>query len=264
MVKSDNGRLEAERLIDALGPRTRVLAVSMVQFTSGYRVDLGALGRACEARGVLLVADAIQGLGVFPVDVRETGVGALATDGRKWLMGPAACGFLYVRPDWVPRISPSVPGALSVTNFDDHLQYTNRLDEEGQIRLADLYRPAAGRYETGFYNMVGLAGLSEALSLGDEIGRERIRARVTSLVNRLVRGVGDRGWDVYGPRTEHERSGIVSFTVPASPETLFRGLNAAAFSISVRDGRLRASPHVYNTADEVDAFLSKLDELVRS
>lgn len=261
IVRSQGGRLPAERLLAAVGPRTRVLTVSMVQFASGYRVNLPALGDACRRHGVLLVVDAIQGLPVFPVDVEALGIGALAVDGRKWLMGPAGAGFLYVAPEWIERIRPRAAGALSVQGSGELLQYVRRLDASGQLDLGPMYREGAGRYEAGYYNVTGIAGLGAALDLTERIGRETIRARVESAVSRLVDGLVARGFTLFGPLHPNERSGIVAFDVPGSPDDWWRRLQGRGFSVASREGRLRVAPHVYNTLDEVDGLLSALSEI---
>lgn len=260
-VASERGRLPAERLIDAMGARTRVLAVSSVQFTSGYRVDLAALARACAARDVLLVVDAIQSLGVFPVDVRALGIGALAADGRKWLMGPPGTGFLYVAPEWRARIRPRSAGLEAMRDSLDALQHLRRLDRDGQLDLEPLFREGAGRYEAGYPNAPCLAGLDASLALAEAIGRDAILMRVEASVGRLRAGLEAQGRSVHGPRGRGERSGIVAFDVPGDPQAWSRALNARGISLSVRDGRLRAAPHVYNDDADVDRLLEALREI---
>lgn len=261
VVRSEGGRLPAERLLAAVTSQTRVLAVSMVQFSSGYRVDLPVLGEACRRRGILLVVDAIQALPVFPADVKALGIGALAVDGRKWLMGPAGAGFLYVAPEWIERVRPRAAGALSVRGAGEMLQYVRHLDASGQLDLAPMYRAGAGRYEAGYYNVVGIAGLGAALDLAERIGRGTIRSRVESAVSRLAAGLEERGFTLFGPVEPEERSGIVAFDVPGSPDDWWRRLEARGFSVAAREGRLRVAPHVYNTLDEIDGLLSALSEI---
>jgi selenocysteine lyase/cysteine desulfurase len=260
-VPSEDGCLPAERLIAALGARTRVLAVSMVQFTSGYRVDLAPLAEACRRRGILFVLDAIQGLGVFPVDVGALGVGALAADGRKWLMGPPGSAFLYVAPEWRERIRPRAAGVESVRDAGDMLQHLRLLDADGQLDLAPLLREGAGRYEAGYPNVPSIAGLGASLALAEAIGRDVIRARVVALVERLRSGLERQGRSIHGPRAAPERSGIVAFDVPGDPDAWFRALGARKISLGVRGGRLRAAPHVYNDDADVDRLLEALGEI---
>lgn len=263
-VASEEGRAEARRYIDAIGPRTRVLSVSHVQFASGYRVALEPLAEACRERGVLFVVDAIQSLGVCPLDLR--GVGALAVDGRKWLMGPPGCGLLYVAPEWIERIRPRTPGALSVTHPEALLQFTEWLDAYGGLDLhgRGRLRPGAGRYESGYPNVVGVAGLGAALELGERIGRPEVHRRVAQLAAHAVRQLEQAGYPVFGPRDAEERAGIVAFSIRGSAEEVFRRLNEDGISISSREGRLRLAPHVYNTEEEVDRVVARVRELERS
>lgn len=261
LVPSAGGRVDPERLGDAIGHRTRVLALSMVQFSSGFRSDLASLGEACGRRGVLFFVDVIQGLGVFPVDMRAMGIGALAGEGRKWLAAPPGTGFLAVGPEWIARIRPSSIGAMSVSPELGMLGWVPRVGREGDLDLGPVYRERAGRYEAGYYNVAGLTGLAAALALHESIGPGTVRRRVEERVEEIVRGLESRGLPVFGPRTREERSGIVAFDVPGNPEDWRRELAAAGISVGVRDGRLRAAPHVYNDRRDVEALLEALDRL---
>ncbi|HEX6851345.1 MAG TPA: aminotransferase class V-fold PLP-dependent enzyme [Candidatus Polarisedimenticolaceae bacterium] len=263
VVRSEGGRLTASRLIDAIGPRTRVLTVSQVQFSTGYRVDLARLGEACRRHDVLLVVDAIQGLPVYPVDVKALGIGALAAEGRKWLMGPSGTGFLYLAPEWLDRIRPRAAGALSVTGAGDMLRWVRELDASGQLDLGPLWRPGSGRFEPGYPNVPGIAGLGAALELAARIGLETIRARVERHVERLVAGLAERGLPVHGPVSPDERSGIVSFGGVPDPDLWCRELGARGISLGVRDGWLRAAPHVYTADADVDRLFASIDALSR-
>lgn len=259
VVRSEDGRLPAESIVAAIGPRTRVVAVSQVQFSTGYRVDLAPIGEACRKRGVLFVVDAIQALGVFPVDVGALGIGALAAEGRKWLLGPPGSGLLFVASEWRDRIRPRAAGALSVRGQKDLLDWVERLDPEGQLDLGAMWADGAGRYEAGVPGFASAAGLAAALELGNRIGRETIRERVEARVERLLEGLRRIGLAAFGPRSREERSGIVAFAIPGDPDAWFRELAAEGFSLGVRGGRLRAAPHVYNTDDEIDALVEALD-----
>jgi cysteine desulfurase/selenocysteine lyase len=260
-VTSDKGRIETQQYLDALGPRTRVLAVSHVQFSNGYRVDLQPLGKACAERGILFCVDAIQSLGVLPVDVHQLGIGVLAADARKWLCGPTGCGVFYVAKAWLPKIKPVAAGARSLKDNADMLQHIGLIDEGGQLDIEPVLREDASRYESGFPNITGLAGFRVALEVAEQIGREAILTKVTSLVERFVERLDAAGYAIYGPRHADERSGIVSFTVPGDPEKIFRQLHQEHYSIAVRSGRLRVAPHVFNTLDEVDRVMDRICQL---
>jgi selenocysteine lyase/cysteine desulfurase len=264
-VKGEDGRCEAARYLEAIGPRTRVLAVSHVQFASGYRVDLEPLAAACREREILLFVDPIQSLGVCPLDVQGLGIGALALEGRKWLFGPQGSGLLYVAPEWVPRIRAFAVGVQSTQNPFDQMQYLQWIDADGQIDLEAAGRllDGAGRYEAGFHNVIGLAGFGAALEVGEQIGRETIQRRIADLVAHCVARVEEAGFEIHGPRSAAERAGIVSFPVAGSADDLFHRLNADGYSVSVRDGRIRLAPHVYNTEEEVDRVVARIRELSR-
>lgn len=260
-VRAVEGRAPVERYLEAIGPRTRVVAVSHVQFNSGYRLELAALGEACREAGALLVVDAIQSTGVVPVDVVEQGIGALALEGRKWLLGPPGCGALFIADDWVERIRPTVVGSGSVREPDELMQYVERIGDDGA--LEPRFRQGARRHEAGFPNLTGIAGLGASLALAESIGRATVRDRIAARVGELVGALPAAGYRIYGPREPDERAGIVTFEPdsPAAdydPMALFERLNAQGISISVRDGRLRAAPHVYNDRADVEALLEAL------
>src|SRR5256884_66642 len=122
-----------ERLED---PRVRVLAVSFVQFSNGYRADLARLGAACRAKGTFLVGDGIQGVGKSLLDVRETPVDILACGGQKWLLSPWGSGFVYVRRELISALEPAVTGWMAFEGTDDF----SRLTEYNPTFRADARR----------------------------------------------------------------------------------------------------------------------------
>jgi selenocysteine lyase/cysteine desulfurase len=247
IVKSEDGRFSLDAIARALGPRTRVVAVSFVQYLSGFRLDLNALGDICAVRKVLLFVDAIQGLGAFPLDVRRAQIAGLAADGHKWLTGPEGAGLLFIRKDLIDSIQPTMIGWM---NFRRWMDFTSR----------DLtWRDDARRYEPGSLNTVGIYGLGAALNLLLEIGVENIAERVLDLTDRLRAGLKERGHRVFGPDLRAECSGIVSF-VPRSQtaEQVMDELRAERIIVSARCGMVRVSPHFYNSEAEIDRLLECL------
>jgi selenocysteine lyase/cysteine desulfurase len=228
----------------AMTDRTRVLTVSAVEFASGFRHDLDALGELCRSKGVFFFVDAIQALGVFPIDVRATPVDALAADGHKWLLGPEGAGFGYVRREWVERLHPISVGANSVVNPWAFTTIDFRL------------KPHAGRWEGGAYNMPGITALGASLELLLDAGIGNVRGRVLELSDYLCEKAAARGWGVFSSRAEGEKSGIVSLLHPSLPadEVLARCKDAGVV-VNSRAGRVRVSPHAYNTPAEIDRFL---------
>ncbi len=248
MVAEEAGRIDTQRILDAIDAHTRVVSLSAVQFASGFRADLAAIGRACRAAGVLFCVDAIQALGVLPIDVRAMEIDALAADGHKWLCAPEGCGVFYCRRDAMDRIRPSTVGWMCMKNADDY----------GNYQFA--FRDDARRFDCGSYNLPGIYGLGAAIELLLEIGIDEISRRVLSLTDRLAAGIVAKGYRLVSSRRPGEASGIVAFTSDRHDhaELQRRLLKEHQVVIALREGRLRASPHFYNTPEEIEQLVGLL------
>lgn len=248
MLRGEAGRLPLERVEEALrSPRTRLLALSSVEYGSGARNDLEALGRLCADRGVLLCVDAIQSLGCLPLRPAAWGIDFLAADGHKWLCSVEGCGIFYCARRMLDRVEPRVVGWRSVTDNRDFDRYHLEL------------QAGAGRFEEGTPNTPGIFALGAAVDLVLEWGVDAIAGRVGALTDRLVEGLRARGARVESPRGAGEASGIVSFTLPGEqPRETAARLRRARVLVVVRRGAVRASPHFYNDEAEIDALLSAL------
>jgi len=248
MLPSRDGALPPEEVEAALrDPRVRLVSLSSVQFGSGARTDLAAVGRLCRERDVLFCVDAIQSLGCLPLDVEEQAIDFLSADGHKWMLGPEGCGVFYCARRALHRVTPRVVGWRSVADNTDFDRYHMEL------------QAGAGRFEEGTTNTPGIFGLGAALDLLLEIGVEAIAARVLSLTDRLRDGLRERGARVRSPAAEGLRSGIVSFTLPGeAPEATCRRLRKDGVFTVVRRGGVRASPHFYNDPGEIDRLTALL------
>jgi cysteine desulfurase/selenocysteine lyase len=247
-VADENGRIPFDRLAGAIDKRTRIVAISAVQFSNGFRIDLTRLGELCKEKGVLLFVDAIQALGVHPLDVRAMNVDFLAADGHKWLCGPEGAGIFYCKRELIGHLHPSEIGYLAMKHGY----------EFNEIRI-DL-RDDARRFDSGVYNLAGICALGGSLNLLLEIGIDQIQVRVKELTDRLVEGLHRKNWTVHSPRTATEWSGIVTFSsdrddLEARRKHLRTELRIV---IASRLGRLRASPHFYNSAEEIDQLVDAL------
>ncbi|MGH9695123.1 MAG: aminotransferase class V-fold PLP-dependent enzyme, partial [Bryobacteraceae bacterium] len=189
--------------IAAAIPGARLLAISHVNYLSGYRVDLDSIGGLCHRHGCFFFVDAIQGMGAFPIDVEASHIDALAADGHKWMLGPEGNGVLYVRRRWLESIEPVEFGWTNTANYAD---YSSR-----DMTL----RPDAGRYECGTLNTVGCYGQRAAIEFLLEIGIANIREAVLALADQLERGVRAKGCEVMAGRTRESGSGILSFRHPS-------------------------------------------------
>jgi selenocysteine lyase/cysteine desulfurase len=225
----------------------RLLAISFVQFLSGYRAPIETIGEICHRNKCLFLVDAIQGLGAFPIDVRACHIDALAADGHKWLLGPEGCGVLYVRQEVQDRIEPVEFGWTNVAGYADYASRDMAL------------RKDAGRYECGTLNTIGCFGLRAAIEFLLEVGVEEIAPAVQSLGDRIAAGVTALGYEVMGTRTPENGAGIVSFRkAGVEAGTVVRRLREAAISCAPRAGWVRTSPHFYISPADIDRMLAEL------
>jgi selenocysteine lyase/cysteine desulfurase len=234
--------------IDLAARGARLLAISFVQYLSGFRADLTALGEICRRRGCLFFVDAIQGLGAFPLDVEASSIDALSADGHKWLLGPEGCGVLYVRRARMDEINPAEFGWTNVAGFDDYSR------EPDMILRSD-----AGRYECGTLNTIGCFGLRASIEFILEVGVERIAEQVQSLGDRIAAGAAAKGYEVLGNRTPYTGAGIVSIRkTGVESRMIVRNLKEKNILAAPRQGWVRMSPHFYVSASEIDATISAL------
>lgn len=240
----DEARL-LERLAD---PRVRVLAVSLVQFSNGYRVDLDALSAATRQTGAYLVVDAIQAVGQLPVDVSRTPVDVLACGGQKWLLSPWGTGFVYVRRELIDQLRPPVTGWMAFEGTDD----LTRLTE-----YSDSLRASARRFELATLPYQDVAGLNSSLELILELEVERIQAHLQQLHEPVLAWARRRSARIVSPRGAHG-SGILCLA-PDDVGAAFRRLKAARIICSLREGAIRLSPHGYNTVEEMERVAAVLD-----
>jgi selenocysteine lyase/cysteine desulfurase len=248
LLRSADGRLSFEAVERALAsPRARLLALSSVQFGSGFRCDLEKLGALCRERGVLFCVDAIQSLGYLPLDVARCGIDFLAADGHKWLLSLEGCGIFYCARRVQDRIEPRVVGWRSVRENRDFDRYHLEL------------QPSAGRFEEGSTNTAGIFALGAALDLLLELGVAAVGERVLGLAERLAQRLSQRGARLLSPRGAGEASGIVSFQWRDEPvQRTAARLRAAGVFVVARRGGVRASPHFYNDEGDLERLLSAL------
>lgn len=243
-----NGLPDEAGLMRALdAPDVRVLAVSWVQFATGYRSDLAALGERCRARGIMFVVDAIQGLGAATLDVKACHIDLLACGGQKWLLSPWGSGFLYVREELARTLEPQAVGWMAMHASQDFSRLTDY--EFG-------YLDDARRFEVITLPYQDFVGFNTSLALLHELGPAVVERRVTALADLIVEWAADRR-DVrlVTPADHAHRAGIVVLA-PPDPAAASARLTAARIAHAVREGAIRLSPHVYNTASEVRRALA--------
>jgi len=242
IIHCPDGRVTSEAIYAALRPRTRLLALSAVQFLSGYRADLSVLGEICRARGILFVVDGIQAAGAMRLDVQEMRIDALAAGAPKWQMGPQGIGFLYLTEELQARIHQKYLGWLAVETPWNFFDYDQPL------------AASARRYEGGTINIPGMWGYFAALTMLLEFGIDLIEGHILALTQVLLdefQNIG--GVKIVSPTLLQERAGIVTIQLPEGVDAsaTFESLSNRRIVISLREGKLRYSPHFYNSVEEM-------------
>ena len=233
--------------IDEACRGARLLAISFVQFLSGYRAPIQAIGEICRRNRCIYFVDAIQGLGAFPLDVGASHIDALASDGHKWLMGPEGCGILYISQALQERVEPVEFGWTNVAGYADY----------GSRDMA--LRPDAGRYECGTLNTIGCFGLKASIEFLLEVGVGEIAPVVQNLGDRIAKGVQAKGYELLGNRTPETGAGIVSFRKAGieAPQVVAK-LRSDGIIAAPRAGWVRTSPHFYISPLEIDRLVDSL------
>lgn len=242
-----------QALINAIDENTRLLTVSSVQWSDGFRLDLDRLGQACRQRGVLFFVDAIQQLGALPLDVEKSHIDFLAADAHKWLLGPEGIAVFYCREELRPRLKLLQQGWHMVDRYWDFQR--------------EQWEPSATamRFEAGTANSIGQAALHASVGMFLETGMDVVAARVLANTDFLLKNLPLIPGVRVSSRLEPERrSGIVSFVHERlTPEEIYRTMQKNGVSCAVRGRSLRLSPHFYQGQEELAVFLGLLDGTVR-
>jgi len=245
-----NGRVQTAEIEKLIDKNTRLLSISSVQFTNGYRADLESIGKICKNNNILFSVDAIQSLGIVPIDVKELGIDFLAADGHKWMLSPEGTGILYCSSKVVKDVSPVLLGWKSIVN-------------EGEYEKINLdLKPNALKFEEGSLNVLGIFALGAGLDLLLEIGIEKVCNRIQYLGDLIIDEVKKRNFILKTPVCKNERAGIISFYGSFDSSLLKDSLYKKNVIINVRDGALRAAPHFYNTEDDIGALFKNIDKIL--
>jgi selenocysteine lyase/cysteine desulfurase len=242
-ARNDGGRVEPESVLELVDGRTRVVALSQVEFWNGYRVDLETIGNECRSRGVILAVDAIQSAGVLRLDMEKLPIDFLAAGSYKWLLGPLGIGFAYWHPELIKRVRPLLVGVGSVKRNMEFFDY----DLE--------FAPTAQRFQESGVSLLDAAAFQAAVDLFLEVGTAVVEDRVLDLSSMLAERLAGAGCELLEPwpRRREESSGIVSFRKPGqSAQDVMRSLNASKVVCRTHADFVRLSPHFYNTEEEVE------------
>lgn len=245
-MKARTGALAPSDLRSLVDQRTKLVAVSHVQFYSGFRVDLAAFAEICRDNDALLVVDGTQSVGVLRLDMQADGVDVLVVSAHKWMLGPVGIGFMSFSERAFERVRPRVVGWLSVK---DAFAFHRVLD----------FLPDARRFEPGTENGAGIFGLTKRLEEIDFVGIKQIEDYVLAFGDKIRSQAKSAGYNVISDWSEDAQSGIILLKEPKVPtNTLFESLNAAGVKCSVRNDAIRLSPHYYCDDDEISLVFNAL------
>src|SRR5262249_36000803 len=269
VVPNSRGQVHVQDFADRLTPKTKVVIVSAVQWSSGFRVDLDGLSRLCRDCGVWFVVDAIQQLGAMPINVATTPIDILPCGGHKSLNAPLGTGFLSIRQKRLPELRPPLAGYLSVETPEGGWGNYFQPPEISPVRNYR-YVDAARRFETGgTSNYPGAIGLAASLKMIRQLGQQTIAQHIACLTDHLAAGLQKLGVEVVTPLDSQHRAAILTFTL-GSPEK-----NVAAMEylldrsvlVSVRYtsgiGGVRVSCHFFNNEADLDRLLEQLGGFLR-
>lgn len=247
-VKSKNGIVTAEDLIENVKPETKLISVSFVQFLSGYKIDLEKLGKFCRDKNIILSVDGIQGIGAMNFDVQKFNVDFLSCGTQKWLFGAQGLAFIYLTEELQRKINPAYLGWLSVEDAWDLLNYSMKLKSSANV------------FQGGTLNTFGIYAFNTSLKIFKQFGFERIDENVISNTKYLRRRLNDIGINcLIDEVSDKYYSGITTFRTDDN-EMLFKFLEDKKIVCSLREGYIRLSPHFYNTFEEIDFVVNSVKE----
>jgi cysteine desulfurase/selenocysteine lyase len=244
----DRGVVDADDLQRSITIETRVLVASYVQFATGFRHDLVALGQLCRERNVVFVVDATQGMGVFPIDVVNSGIDFLVFSGYKWAQAGYGVGGLYVAPRFLNPTAFPVAGWWSAR--DPEAVVNDRLN----------LKETAAALEVGCPHFAGIFALGAALTLFEEIGKSQIEERIHELTDYLHQRLQAERFNIASPLNRDQRSGITIVEMRNAPDIVKR-LAEKKIIVSARGKGLRVSVHIFNNFDDIDRLIAGLREL---
>jgi len=250
-LDSDLGSVTPDDLERIVTDRTRLVAVSWVQYFSGYRNDIRALADWCHARGIILAVDVMQGLGAMQFDNEISQADFIATGTAKWLLGPQGVGFIYITEELQEQIHPPHLGWQGRASLMEFHNYDQPLKAD------------ASRYEFATPFSLGIWGVNGALDLLLEVGQPAIENRIMELTDYLAKLLLVHNYRVISDRSANVKSGVVitSNSDPKRNQQIFDYLHKNRFYISYRNGNLRIAPHFYNTIAEIDRLIEILGHL---
>ena len=253
-LKAQQQILTPQELGKAVNRRTKLVCLPYVHSFNGFKEDIAAIGRLCRSRGALCIVNLSQAAGAFEIDLTQWDVDAVVCAGYKWLLGPYGTGFCWIRKEVRQQLNYA-------QNYWISLMDEASLSSEGPIHLKD--DRSARRYDVfGTANFFNYVPWQASIDYLIKIGLDNVDRHNQALVNQLVDGLDQERFDLLSPRAKKERTNIVVFSHKDASQNppLFEFLKAKGFYLALWRNKLRVSPHIYNTLQEMEGLLLALDQ----
>lgn len=248
LVPERNGRIDIDEFVSLIDANTRLVAISAVQYASGFAADLGRIGAAARAVDALFAVDIIQALGARRFDLPALSVDIASGASHKWLCAPEGCGMLYISDRARDRIDPALVGWISVEtpwDFEDREQP---------------FKPNALAWESGTGCSALFYGLEQSAKLLTETGLDRIAGHLDDLTDFLCESIAGKQYEVVSSRSPGERSSIVCIRHRngITSSEIAKRLEDARVIVSPRGDRVRIAPHFYNDREDIERLVDAL------
>ncbi len=254
VIPSTDRRVDSAAIERAIGPSSRMLAISWVQFFNGYKYDLAELAELCRKHNLYFVVDGIQGMGTEPIDVRALGIDVFTSGCQKWMLAPQGCGFFYIADRVFDSIKPPFMSWLGVDwgmNFSDLFYFDKP------------YHHAARKFELGYYVVLNLMGMKAAVEIFKSLGIANIQRHNHELIDRLAAWLKEHSfYRITSSLEPRHRSSILTFTCDDFA-TLQKRLVKDGIVLVHREGSIRVSVHLFNDDSDIDRLIDRLDAFAR-
>ncbi len=244
-----NYKYDYNELLTLITNKTRLIALSFIEYSTGFKHDLEYIGKICREKDIIFVVDAIQGMGVFPIDVRKMNISVLCADGHKWMCSPEGCGIFYIEKSLIPKVEPVLIGWNTVKNASNYDKIEFTVKENAQ------------KYEEGSLNLLGIFALGNMLNIINKISINYITQKVLKLSYLLFSKVDRNKYKILSPKDDKYRSSIVTIKpMHKNVYDIYKILEKNSIFCSVRRNALRFSIHFYNDEEEINKVVNILNK----
>lgn len=255
-VEPVQGRYSVESILSHTDDQTLAVVTSYVQYATGFRQDLAALGRELKKRKIFHIVNATQGFPFFPIDTKKMHIDALSASVHKWGMTGHIGALFFSSESFQKKFPTPLAGWLSIAHSSEDFIHTAK---NQSFRLWD----SARRYQIGTFNLQPLLAFQTALNYMNKIGFENIRKRIFDLTDRLIKGLQELGIKIISPIDfPHERSAIITFSLGDKSSLCTKTLEKKKIYASLRGGNIRVSINIFNNYTDIDVLLKALQQFV--